>query len=1248
MARLFDPTLFRGQGALIPALSRSSAAVFPGTTAAADTPIGLSSTHQGTAPAIYLRWQRNPALGLPSEPFKVWRRPAVPLGQEARINPQIIPLPPVGQVVVFDEPMVSFSETIQIGATAKTVVILPLADGVGFENIVGVLTFTLPANGSRTFTFQAPYITGALLLNGPTLNSLSALPLSAADKIEQWEVVETVGLPVDETVWQDLPDQQHGVPQGLIAAPLPAKEAAMQRYSRGINPFGWQPLFPSGETAPLWTLPLAEDLIAEAEQQLLPMLHDALALPPNQQGQFTRDFVIPPPQNTSGQQMDAQDGTAVVSPLTLLQMAASTDPLQAVVLGFGTGYVYDHDNLPTVTLGAIQLFGDKNVSDWDYMVSGRWAKGLDGRSDEIEYATLIPRPRLVLPAPAPADLRLDFLGHHQPPAVDQPWSAAVRLSWERSVLDNLSSVASFALGRADLASAGPATALMEKRPLAAGHVPIGKAQHAQDLEKTRQSATDSAFAIANNPGTVNARYAVATQNIFGIWSPWVSLPFQSTQPQPDLVQIVDATLVPTDPGAPATLCPASLQIDFVLDWRVRRVQSVQFRGRLFAAANRHQTPPVGFPAGLQTALAGPVVPLVITFSGDTPAIAGATIICLDAQGEQQVTPGAAQGDSRRYRLRLDGLQLDYAATPHIGLALQGQLTEQLAPQRSSAWSPQAKVAYASDPRSRSTTVIPIVPLASLADAKGECHARLAWDAQPAALGYALYTSNEFTLLERTGQPQPAPESTLSQRLIALKAAFNANPDRNAFTRINAQLLTTTSTDATLPRGSQAIHCWLVIPVSAGNIEGPWPAGVSAADQLIVYAAPKIAEPAPPRLEVRRIASGSGFAAAIRVETRGTSGAFPRRIDLYRTRVADAARALDSMGFPIAQISVSTADWSVSPPSPGPEQWIETVSGQDHPPGSWRYVWYRAVAWADPIEQRGVLGGRSPASPAVPVIIPPDAPPPLSALSATWPGGNIGFVQLDFSSPVTSQTTPLGPHSLQVQVTERSVDSPLVSAAYPLAQVPTSPPAGTDSGIWRLSATEYRLLVRRTDVANPASVTLRLIDPIGRSTERSYRIEEGSIVPVPEVSVITAFTIAGRGKVYSFTIDNASDEAIGGEFYRLAITLQKAASSGSLVNPANLRLNPGLVPGRITPTPGPVLMPRPERGRTQFSQQGDSLSYSSRLADIPTTAPTEAFTVRRQRVGNRITITITASEKLRSVSARVTSPDGTIITRKARG
>jgi hypothetical protein len=80
----------------------------------------------------------------------------------------------------------------------------------------------------------------------------TGFPLAAAEKIEGWELVETVGLPVDEEPWSDLAGQRHGIKQGLVGAEVPAPDAAAQRMSRGIAPFGWHQAFPSGEPAPKW------------------------------------------------------------------------------------------------------------------------------------------------------------------------------------------------------------------------------------------------------------------------------------------------------------------------------------------------------------------------------------------------------------------------------------------------------------------------------------------------------------------------------------------------------------------------------------------------------------------------------------------------------------------------------------------------------------------------------------------------------------------------------------------------------------------------------------------------------------------------------------------------------------------------------------------------------------------------------------------------------------------------------------
>jgi hypothetical protein len=1209
LPRIFDQRSFKGQGALI-----STRALFGGLT---KPPIDLTDVPK----LVFLRWQLNPRIGMPVEPFKVWRRPAMPL-EEPKVQVQVIAVPPLGFVVTLPEPMVSVTVGLQAGAAGAWGNVLPLADGIGFENVLAVLPYTLASNGSTILRFQANYITGFFVLGGASVAAVSGFPLAAAEKIGGWELVETVGLPVDEGQWADLAPQTHGIKQGLVGTEVAAPDAAAQRMSRGINPFGWYQAYPIGQLAPKWDLPGAADLIKDANAQLLPILHKAMFLPAGDQADFTSDFAIDPPQNPAGQKMSGAPGKATVAPLTLLQMAVSTDPLQAVTLGFGTGYQYE--DIPPINLRSMSLFNDKSVSDWDFMVTGQWRKGEGNAAKDVEYAALIRRPRLVLPPPAPADLALDFLGHHQPMVPDAAWTASVRLSWERLELDNLTRVASFAAARFDQAQPGtPATALMERRATAPGHHFIGDTQNPDDPEQVRQSASDSAYPIPNAPGSVSALYGVSTQNIFGIWSPWETVPFNNSQPAPDLVQIVDASLVPTDPGPPATVCATELRMEFVLDWRARRVGSVTFRGRLFAAATRFDDPPAGMPGNLQTSLAGASRNLTVTFAGDVPSVTGATIQALNDQGSAVVAPGSAQGTSRRYRMTVPGFALDFAATSHVGLALQGRLQESLAPARLSAWSP-SKLAYGSDPRARPAPPLPGVPLTSLPDAAGEGHARLHWTALPGAAGYVVYTSNEFVILDRTGQPRAAPEATLSERLVAMNAAFNADPDRNAFTRVNDTPLTATTLDVTIPRGSQAIHAWLVLALSAGGVEGPWPGAAVPSDALIVYAAPKIAQPAPPRIEVRRIAQGAGFAARVRVETRKDSGARPKRIRLYRTRVADAARAVDSMGLPLAEIAGSAGPWITTPAAPTPDGWIDTATGTDAPDGSWKYVWYRAEALADPLPQRGVLGGRSLASPAVPVVVPPPGPPPLSALVLSWPGGAPGDVLAVFSTDVPVGETPLGSHMFEVEALEQGQASPLMRARLKLAEVSASAPGATESGLWRTAPGQYSVLLRRADVNDAASLTVRLIDPIGRSSERVAAIDAGSLLTPPVMSPISSFVIAGRGKVYTFTMENVRDDTINGQPWRLQIEL--TPDPASPIPPAG--------PGR------PL--------RTQFRLVNGIWVYAAPVASIPVTALNETFTAVRQRVGDVLTVSILAKAKLKGVSAVVTAPDGATAGRKARG
>ncbi len=1224
--RIYDPSILNAQGALLDLTAllrqRGDASTFSAVTL--------------KRRSLLLRWQTNPAVGLPSEPFKVWRRPALPLGKPETVAFEELTLPPFFKILQFDTPLSVVRLTVHSSA-GGTVSVGALAGPPIFDALISIQTRTLAAGGSETLEFNAGLITGLALIGVSSYDPPTGSAVEAISKVDDWKLVETVGLPVNEADWAAL-GQRHGVKQGLVGAEMPAIDAAVDRYKRGINPLGWWPVFPDATPAPAWQLPDPAKLVAESATELLPMLHDAAALPPNQQASKIFSFTIDPPQNPAGDTMPATNpGKADMSPIGLLAMSASTDPLLAVTSGYGTGY--PDEDIPPVNFGDRSFFGDPTHSDWDWLITGFWEKGLDGKSEPVEFAALVPRPALALPAPTPADFVADFQATLRPAQMNQPWLASIRASWERFILNQITSVASFAAARHRNGAAGAAQALLQKHAQAGGHHPIGNARNDRDPEPTRQSATDGALAIPNDPGSATMTYAAATQNIFGVWSPWVIAPLTVTQPDVAPVQFLSADLKASSSGS-GSMCPATLVCEISVDWRVRSPSAVDLRGRLFAAATRSADPPAApAPTGLQKALGGAMPAVQITFAGDVPTLLGGTVEALDPEGTKVVAPGdAAQSSSRRYKITIPGFSLDYATTPHIGLVLEARATEAIAPHHVGPWSPVPRVTYASDPRAI-PTIVDIVQLASLPDAAGECHVHVSWTPIAGALGYVLYESTETRILtSHAGQPQPTPDRTLSQRLTTIKQAFKADPIRRDFIRRNADLITATATDVTMPRGSRDVHLYLVLPVMAGGNEAPWPSGPNADAALIAYVAPRVAQPAPPTLEVQMAVNkppaAPDYRARIKVTTRGGAGAPPKRIDLYRVRVDDAARALDSMGPPLAHITASGSGWKVNPPD-GLGDHIMRVEGDDRPSGSWRNVWYRAVAWSEDDPLRGVLKGRSLPSPAVSVLIPPAGPPDLSILTMHATGGDPAAVLVTFTSTAPIAPTPIGPHILAVEVTPAGAAA-LLSKQTALDKLAAAQPVtGTD--VWRVdgSATEYHLLVRRTSINDAVSVIVRLTDPLGRVTEQTLAIPSGSIVPLPFLSPIAVASAGVLGKAYSFTT-NAPDTSPDGAYHvRVVLT------------PQNI-VPPPLGGGGRPPV---IIGPRPPA--SQFRLIGGVFVFDAPLASVPTvsgqiSAGVSGLALARQKAPLHDHFAIVSTLKLRGVKVRITTPDGRSIDQKASG
>ena len=1087
---------------------------------------------------LQLRWTIKNELGLPTEPFTVWRRNRKLRGPKP-ISFDISPAPLFGNGQIVD--LQGSCTVVELNLSGNGGVAYSFVGSPWINTTVAFAA--VPAGANVVVTLAAPSIEGLIVSNGVTVNSIKAVRSDDHSAASGWEKLEYVGLPVKKADWAGQGIGLHGVDQGIFGAFTDAISAAKQRLERGAPPFGWAPLIAAGLPAPAWSAPASAPLIADLNHLVLDDLRGVASLAPVAQAAKKVSKPLPPPENSSGDQMSEPSGTTQVSPLSSTYMAAAVDCFNCLALGFGTAY-------PVVLSSTGQV---QSALDYDYMVTARYEKGPLGIGPAVEYAAIVPAPTQAIAPPVPSNLAQRMMGNLRPLARDGSWRASVRVSWDRPVPIPLFRPRSFAFARSGVAPASPAELIMNRRsdgsPLP---IAVNYFVSPQDPEPNRLSAVEREIPIPNQPGSRTLKYAAAHQDIYGQWSNWTSINSTIDQPGVDEPRIVSAEFkYSTVPAPPATKCNASLVLEFLWDWRIRTPLAINFRGRLHSAAYHGAPPPVvTVPAGLQTKL-GVAPAATFTLRFDVLAANGAPTsswpgydplthcVALNSAGDQKVAFGNAQGaEGRRYRVTIPGFELDFGPAGHIGLALWGQGQEAIAPQHTGNWSKEPSVVSTSDPRP--PLIAPdIVTLSSLPDAAGESHAVLKWAASAGADGYFIYETTESKLLRAVGEPEPDPSQTLSQRLTKLRTIFNAHPDlrRTEFTRRNSRLIKATSADVTLPRGSTAIHLFTVLGVSAGQVEAAWPAN---ADALYAFAVPRVPKPGAPTLEAASFLDHSVdpgiYRSRIRVETR--QGPRVHRIDLHRVRVDDAARELDTMGPPVLTLDPSTPGWQIVQVADALGPHITLATGAETPSGSWKRVWYRAVAWSGDDPLRGTLAARSPASTAAWVVIPPSTPPDLSGIDMEWPGTAPPDVLLKWTSAAPVKKTPLGPHTLSIRARRVGAppdEAPLLAFDGHLSDLATAQPP-TGSAAWRIDATkpvQYRAIIRRADLNDAVDITVRITDPLGRSSEVFANIHPGHILPDPVLGgFVLKKSLNPPGAMLSWKSDTPIDPGV----YTLRVTV----------------------------------------------------------------------------------------------------------------
>ncbi|HYO83933.1 MAG TPA: hypothetical protein VES20_21195 [Bryobacteraceae bacterium] len=1097
----------------------------------------LKMPWSGASPrSLHQRWMVHRDLGMPTEPFIVWRRPKVTSGPGLKVlNFSAQPAE-----YLFGDTLVTWPE----GSMCRIILETNSQTGCVVTAFAGSPTYgssmqmVSVGTGVVTTVIEATEIDGLIIQNSLKITKISGIPQDWVADDPNWQKFEVVGLPVVPAEWGSI--GKWGLSQqGMITALTDPGTAATQRLSRGAPQIGWQLTLPTGESVPAWQPSNHNLLLTEMRTDVVSRMRPVLQqVAPNQQAAWTEEISLPPVTNpNTGESIPiAESGPqkARHSPVANALIGGSTDPWLALVLGFGTAYPMFGAAGASPTMAAVP-----GADSFDYMVTARWDKGLDGKSAPLDMAALVPTPGLAPAVPVPANPVSGLMGYVRPQAADLPWRCSVRTAWDRPTDEPVGRPRTYSFASVSKTPAEPAMLVMQRRANNSGfrYPLINSAQMTPLPDDWWQiSAVARNVTIPINTGNRKLRYGLAHQDIYGQWSPWITSDCDANQPGVDDVSIVSATLKPISPADPSLPnCNASLTIEFIWDWRVRRPKSIEFRGRLYAAAKHGDPPPaLNVPTGFPRTLGGAQGPVVITFNGDTPGSTtdpGATFVPLSSAGDKTLASyGAAQGmESRRYRVTIPGFVLNYANTGHIGLGIWARGQERVLPlQRWGDWSEKPMIITASDPRPPIMSP-DIVELASLPDAAGQCHAALIWGKnQPAtnATGYFIYESTETKFRDAAGLPSEAhPEMTLSERLTIVKHIFTgqqANAQgqpvqtRQLFTRRNEKPIKEKRADVTLPKGSTSIHLFVVIGVNAGQVEAAWPVGGGSDAALYAVAAPRVMKPAPPLIEVRPVLDTNVNPPVYRAQVLVSARPGPRvkRVELFRVRVDDAAKQLETMGPAVAVIDGTGNGWTVESFDDAYGTNIGGIDGRDTPTGSWKRVWYRAAAWSAPDTLRGYLKGRSPESSAVWCVVPPSTPPNLSQVAMLWPGGDLSEVLLRWTSTAPVARTPVGAHVLGIRV-EKLGDKPLIQLTQNLEHVGKTPPGAGQSGVWITggsgASTDYSAMIRRGSVNDALQVGIRITDPMGRTSERVLSIGAGPVLPMPDLfnlTVVPSVTPAG--------------------------------------------------------------------------------------------------------------------------------------------
>lgn len=874
--------------------------------------------------------------------------------------------------------------------------------------------------------------------------------------LPDWEAIEIVGLPVDDR-WADTPYSLNE--QGPLSAPLEPVKAALRRLEIGAPPIGWTRFDIGDLSLNDWVAPdinaylklLRESRLLDGVREMFLNKTKAIEHSLYLHKEEPHSFRMMP-------RLTLDDAVGLANtqdvaesewyPLRLFALTAGSDPYAALALGFGT---------------ALNISGE---ADTILMVSARHQLTPDG--PKFELADIVwPFKPLRRPDP-PIGLATRLVSRTRPQRLDGPALDSVGVSWNRPLNPAYAVVppdepypVSYVIGRF-----GPeiwrSEILITSRPPDVGgwipYVPSLTADASPMLFPHHLARTTT---TGNPPITIpdvtgdTITYAVAAQDLFGRWSPWQTVSFNTSTEAAQIPQILSVRL--GDQG--------DLTVDFAWDWSDRSPEFIELSGAYVDA------------------LSVVVLAARFDFGGSPqPMSSSFQIVPLDPEMKPITNWGAAQdkqpGDpgTRYYRLTAQ-IPLSFNDKPWRDFQVQGRgqcrLHAMAIPGgfNISSFGPPV-ITRVLNPTPPEPPKLPETPQwASLPDAAGVSRAVLTWDAMARAKGYIVYEATETALLSALNQPAPDTSVSFTTRLATLRSA-NLRDLRQTFRRVERELIPQGTGkifyEVTLPRGTRVMHLFAVTAVSENNQESKWP---SQSNEFAAFATPRLRVPGPPVLEADLDPTAAQPNVHLRVEIVDSTPI--DRVEIFRTTSEEVSKSVDKMGPPInpsvvAGLNFSFTDTSIT--------------------GDWQRLWYRAQSWSAPDPNDGWVEARSIASAPVPVVVIPNTAPTITGIRVNESGSTETESLVSWVTSAPFSITPLGSHQAVIEARGMDnnlllrLDGPLDALDHVSNEAALPGPQPANRRIIRVGTTPgYRLFawLPRPPLGQPFTVDLKVIDPLGR-------------------------------------------------------------------------------------------------------------------------------------------------------------------------